>query len=220
MEALVDSADTILSEGYLPQSTPTPTPTPEEGFPDTVGHWAESFIQELKDAGVVSGDGDTGLFRPNGPLNRAEAAKITPLAKGDTISVCNPSYFPDVGVLDWFCVYVSTSQENGYFEGYGDGTFQPANLILRAEAVAVVMRATGFTIPNYSTYTFPDIVGNEWYADYAEKAYQCGVVEGRIAGTEKVFAGAENITRAEFAKIVNLTIFNVLLESDCADYTP
>ena len=169
---------------------------------------------------MVSGDGDTGLFRPNDPLNRAEAAKITPLAKGDTISICNPSYFPDVTALDWFCEYVSTSQENGYFEGYGDGTFQPANLILRAEAVAVVMRATGFTIPSYTTYTFPDIVGNEWYADYAEKAYQCGVVEGRLVGTEQLLVGAENITRAEFAKIVNLTIFNVLLESDCADYTP
>lgn len=34
------------------------------------------FIQYAKELGIVSGDDNTGMFRPNDPINRAEAAKI------------------------------------------------------------------------------------------------------------------------------------------------
>jgi hypothetical protein len=217
MEDLVTAANDGLDAGLL-NAPAAPTPEPVEDFDDTAGHWAATLIYELKEAGIVSGDGGTNNFRPDGNLNRAEAAKIVPLAKGDTIGICNPAYYPDVAVLDWFCEYVTTSTDQGYFEGYGDGTFGPANLILRSEAAAVIMRSTGFAIPTYTTYSFPDITGDEWYADYAEKAYQCGIFSGRTVEGEQHFAGLENITRAEFAKIVNLAVYNEILESDCADY--
>ncbi len=40
-------------------------------FPDTGGHWAESFICWLKDNGIVSGYGD-GTYRPDNPVTRGE----------------------------------------------------------------------------------------------------------------------------------------------------
>ena len=42
-------------------------------FPDTGGHWAESFICWLKDNGIVSGYGD-GTYRPDNFVKRGEMA--------------------------------------------------------------------------------------------------------------------------------------------------
>ena len=42
-------------------------------FPDTGGHWAETFICWLKDNGIVSGYGD-GTYRPENYVTRGEMA--------------------------------------------------------------------------------------------------------------------------------------------------
>ena len=42
-------------------------------FPDTNGHWAETFVCWLKDGGVTSGYGD-GTYRPENGVTRAEMA--------------------------------------------------------------------------------------------------------------------------------------------------
>jgi hypothetical protein len=208
MRDLLD--DAAGTPGYTPE--PPAEPEPEDESPeDIIGHWAEDFINELFNAGIVSGDGDTGNFRPNDELNRAEAAKMLLLGNGDTVIDSFFDVFFDVTEDDWFWPYVVTSEDLGYFEGYEDGSFGPGNSILRAEAIAVVMRALGFDIPEYTEYSFPDLTGDEWFADYAEKAFKCGVVAGR----EGMLEGGDTITRAEFSKIVDLALFNDLTEADC-----
>ena len=44
-------------------------------FPDMQGHWGSAITAYAKELGIVSGDPD-GNFRPDKPVNRAEAAKI------------------------------------------------------------------------------------------------------------------------------------------------
>ncbi len=216
MEDILDEADLTLGTGFEPGEEPaeeqTEEPAEEEAGeqpeePDDVdGHWAEDFIHELFNAGIVSGDDETGDFRPDEAINRAEAAKIVSLAKGDTSETCDATYFPDVLATNWFCIFTTNAFDKEYFTGYEDGTFGPANPILRAEAAAVVLRALGFEVPEYESYNFPDLTGDEWYADYAQRAYECGLFEGRMVNGEKVFAGDAQITRAEMAKIVNLSL--------------
>lgn len=215
LQAILDNANDDIDSPYEPSEPETEPETEPEGFDDTEGHWAEDFIIELKDAGVVAGDPDTNNFRPNDNINRAESSKIVILANEDTPAESFFDVFTDVLEESWYWPFVNIANEMGYFEGYEDGTFAPGNSILRAEAAAVVLRVAGFEIPEYETYSFPDIEGDEWYADYAERAYQCGIFEGRLEDEEQVFAGAENITRAEFSKIVNLTIFNEMSEDSC-----
>lgn len=215
LEAILNDAKGI--EPFTPE-TPTEEPAEEEppaDSPDDIGgHWAEDFLQGLFDEGIMTGDGDTGLMRPNDELNRAEAAKLLVLANEDTLIESFFDVFTDVNEGDWFSSYVVTAEDQGYFEGYPDGTFGPGNSILRGEAITIVLRALGFDIPEYETYSFGDLSGDEWFADPAEKAYQCGLVEGR----EGDFEGAETITRAEIAKILWLAFFDGLLEADCADF--
>lgn len=218
MQDLADEAAITTGTGYNPEEPAAEEEGEGEGAEeegaageepgDIAGHWAEDFIRELFNAGVVSGDAETGDFRPDEFVNRAEAAKMVSLANGDAAETCDATYFPDVLGGDWFCVYTTNAYDKGYFEGYEDGTFGPANPILRAEAAAVILRALGFTVPEYESYNFPDLTGDEWYADYAQRAYECGLFEGRTVEGEKVFAGAAQITRAEMAKIVYLSLFS------------
>lgn len=186
----------------------------DEGPSDIGGHWGEDFMQGLYDEDIMTGDGDTGLMRPNDELNRAEAAKLLVLASGDVVIDSFFDVFFDVTEDSWFWPFVNTAADLEYFQGYPDGSFGPGNSILRAEAIAVVLRALGFDIPEYDTYSYSDITGDEWFADPAEKAYQCGLVEGRNGA----FEGGETITRAEIAKILWLAFFEGLMESDCADF--
>lgn len=213
--------DLLAEAAGLPPFTPTPPadeppadePTGDE-LEDILGHWAEQFIRNLFGAGVVSGDSDTGLFRPNDNLNRAEASKMILLANGDFVVDSFFDVFFDVTIDDWFWIYANSASDLGYFFGYDDGSFGPGNSILRAEAVAVVLRALGFDIPEYTEYSFPDLTGDEWYADYAEKAFQCGIITGR----DGMLAGGDTITRAEFSKIVDVALLAGLLATDCADF--
>ncbi len=232
LEDLLSDADDVLGTGYQPEpdaeEEPADEPAEEEpaeeepagDAPGDIGdHWAEDFITELFNAGVVSGDDETGNYRPNDPVNRAEAAKIVSLANGDEPAECDGTYFPDVEEGSWYCVYTTNAFDSGYFSGYEDGTFGPGNPILRAEAAAVVLRALGFDVPEYTEYSFPDITGDEWYADYAERAYSCGLFEGRDVNGVKMFAGGEEITRAELAKIVYLALFMDMDETACGNET-
>lgn len=200
-------------EPYQPQE-PAPEEPTGEGPPDIGGHWGEDFMQGLYDEGIMTGDGDTGLMRPNDELNRAEAAKMLVLSNDEFPAESFFDVFFDVTEDSWFWSFVNSAADLGYFEGYPDGSFGPGNSILRGEAIAIVLRALGFDIPEYSTYSFSDITGDEWFADPAEKAYQCGLVQGR----DGAFEGGSTITRAEIAKILWLAFFEGLLESDCADF--
>ena len=206
-----NAANTALGEPYKPLTDPWT-------FDDTDDHWAEDFIKELFEGGIISGDEGTNDFRPDDNINRAEAAKIVTKANGDkeeAVTDSSPDITPDVKKDDWFYPFVKTSYDNGYFSGYKDGTFGPGNPILRSEAAAVILRVLGFDVPEYDSYSFPDITGDEWYADYAEKAYKCGIFQGRTVGDEQHFAGGESITRAEFAKIIDIAIYDPLTEDQC-----
>ncbi|MFC1656181.1 S-layer homology domain-containing protein [Patescibacteria group bacterium] len=217
MQAVLDEANGVTP--FVPEPVPAEEP-PSEGPEDAAGHWAEDFIDELFNADIVSGDSETGMFRPDDEIKRGEASKIVTLGNGDATPDCDSFFdvFVDVDMADWFCPYVDAAQELGYFNGYPDGTFGPDLSILRGESAAVVLRVLGFEVPEYDTYSFPDITGDEWYANEAEKAYQCGIFSGRDVEGEKHFEGGSTITRAEFAKIVDVAIYNDLAESDCADY--
>ena len=58
----------------------TPDVIEKSDFFDVLtSHEHADFIQYAKDLGIISGDADTNNFRPDDPINRAEAAKIADL---------------------------------------------------------------------------------------------------------------------------------------------
>jgi hypothetical protein len=152
----------LLSSCVIPSLS---VDTGEFAFPDVrrVSRSRESDDAILKrriiytayELGIVDGYPD-GNFKPDAPINRAEALKIlflaTDLPPFDEEEYSN--IFTDVTELDWFSEYVHDALSYAFVEGYEDSTFRPGRNISRAEASKLVLymmisnpRVNGYIVP-------------------------------------------------------------------------
>jgi len=95
----------------------------------------------------------------------------------------------------------------GFITGYSDGTFRPDNSITRAEFMALVNRAFGFS--EKAAIRFSDVSANDWFHDEIAKAVKAGYISGYQDGTVKP---NQAISRQEAAialcKALNLELQN------------
>lgn len=61
--------------------------------------------------------------------------------------------FSDVPITSKFFIPVSYLKEQQLVKGYADGTFKPENLVNRAETLAMILTATGYSIKSFSDQT-------------------------------------------------------------------
>ena len=85
--------------------------------------------------GIIKGS--NGKFNPNAPITRAEFAAIA--ARFDDKANTATADFSDIG-SHWAKDEISAAANNGWINGYTDGTFRPNNHITRAEAMTLVNR--------------------------------------------------------------------------------
>ncbi len=176
-------------------------------FPDITGHWAEDDIIELAEMGIVNGY-DNGNFGPNDYITRAAITKIALNAFEYDVYEAN-SAFTDISDGVWYENYVNSAYEYGVINGYSDGTFKPGNYVNRAEAMKILLTASGIPdtagayifIGNEDSWEnpFSDVSTEDWFYEYVMQAYTGEIVSGYADGT---FGGGNNITRAEVCKIV------------------
>lgn len=102
--------------------------------------WHVAYVELAYEQGIASGYSD-GLFRPNDPINRAEAMKIILNGFGVDLEGYSSGTFPDVGSSDWYSIYVGTAYEYGLVNGYEDGKFYPGNRLTRGEASKIIALA-------------------------------------------------------------------------------
>lgn len=100
--------------------------------------WYYQDLKKATKAGYISGYED-GTFKPNDSITREEVAEIlknlTNL-KGDGILE-----FSDINSIGkWAIDAVDTVSDNGFMNGYEDGSFRPKNKLTRAEAVVILDR--------------------------------------------------------------------------------
>ena len=100
------------------------------------GAWYNHAVSTLSAMGIVKGDSN-GKFNPNAPITRAEFAAIA--ARFDDKANSTTADFSDI-VSHWAKNEISAASNNGWINGYPDGTFRPDNKITRAEAMTLVNR--------------------------------------------------------------------------------
>ena len=133
--------------------------------------WSNNAISTLTKAGILGGDG-TAYFKPTDYITRAEFATIA--ARFSDVVYSGTGKFGDVGG-HWSENYVNIAAEEGWIQGYEDGTFKPDQLITRAEAMTLVnnvlnrhVRTSGLH-KNMKTWA-DNKDKNEWYYTAVQEA--------------------------------------------------
>lgn len=154
-------------------------------------------IETFYDLGVVQGYGD-GSFGPDKSLNRAELLKIlTSLVDADFSGQYLSNCFDDVAD-QWFAPFVCYAFEAKWVDGYGDGTFRPANNVTRAEALKMTLNTFGYTLETeFPEPELLDVNLGDWFVGYVFAASENGII-----ATDGRFGPMEDISRAEFMQLV------------------
>lgn len=118
--------------------------TVENVYPDVAdGAWYEDVVLRGAAAGVIKGDADTGMMRPEDSMTRQEAAAVIARVVGLDGSDSPDAGFKDQGEVDeWAEDAVNAMAEKGYVNGH-DGYFRPDDLVTRAEAIAMLDNVFG-----------------------------------------------------------------------------
>ncbi len=122
---------------------------------------------------------DDGSFKPNNTINRAEILKIIVESRGvEPIVEKYNNCFEDVKD-EWFAPYVCYAKEQGWIEGYTDGTFKPAQVVNKVESLKMLLEIynVSFDETNVNNTSFLDINTSAWYWKYVSKAYSLGIIE-------------------------------------------
>ena len=90
-------------------------------FSDTKDHWAEKYIQNVADYGLIKGYLD-GSFRPDQNISRAEFVTILAQESGEIITKesVHAEEFPDVPQNHWARHFILWGRENEILKGYDD----------------------------------------------------------------------------------------------------
>ncbi len=112
----------------------------------------------------------------------------------------NAASFSDVKASDWFYTSVNYVADKGIMQGTSSTKFAPTTSLPRAMGVTLLYRVAGTPSVSGVSIPFNDVKGGQWYTDAVKWAYQSGVVNGK---SSTVFGTNDNITRAEFATILN-----------------
>ncbi|PIZ76789.1 hypothetical protein COY05_00060 [Candidatus Peregrinibacteria bacterium CG_4_10_14_0_2_um_filter_38_24] len=109
--------------------------------------------------------------------------------------------FPDVPSDNEHSVAIKYLVDKGIINGYENGTFKPNDLVNRAEATKMIVKA--FNVPYDKTFeeTFPDVKKDAWFFSFVMASKEAGLLIGYEDGK---FKPANNINLAETLKIIEI----------------
>lgn len=170
-----DSPSTPTPSPSKPPVTENPQPSDEpdgesdSAFTDTIGHWAESYINEAAGLGLINGM-DVGIYAPDSTMTRAQFVTILWRSQGSP-EPNGTSSFTDLGAgSDWFSDAVAWAEENQVVDGVDVGKFDPNGQVTREQIATILFRMSG------------DEAGNgQQYADIYEQAFTDSVSVGSWA---------------------------------------
>ncbi len=137
---------------------------PTGGYSDVTDHWGEDSITRWTDAGVATGDADTGTFRPDDEMTRGEVAEmLVNLLKlteeGDL------SGFTDIPADHPHRSALAKCVKAGYLKGRGNGIMDPNGNLPRQDLLTLFGRAMNVAPKETADKTFVD---SDQVANYAE----------------------------------------------------
>lgn len=156
--------------------------------------------------GLLQGSG--GKLRPQAELTRAELAAVLTRAFGATESA--ETAFTDVEQSDWFAQAVARAVRMGAFQGDG-AQMRPNDPITRQEVFTVLARA--FQLNGGAQEALDFYADSGEVASWAADAMTAMVTVGYVKGDEGLLRPQDNITREEFAKVMDTLVSDYITEA-------
>lgn len=110
--------------------------------------------------------------------------------------------FPDVPENSVNFGAIEYLKSKNVISGYADNTFMPDKTINRAEALKIVLLASGKSVTTSGDLPFSDVIKNDWFYPFVSKGYELKIVKGYEDGS---FKPGSNINLAESLKMILLS---------------
>ncbi len=135
-------------------------------------------ITYLYENDIVEGYADN-TFRPDQPVNRAEALKILLLGSDIFVPDVQPQdVFPDVVHDSWYGRYVLKAKNLGIVKGDDTtGLFRPGDTVNLAEALKMLLKTNDIDSSAPSSNPYQDVSKDAWFAPYFEYARVAGLLD-------------------------------------------
>ncbi|MFD2330541.1 glycosyl hydrolase [Cohnella sp. GCM10020058] len=106
--------------------------------------------------------------------------------------------FGDLSQAAWAREAIETLAARQIANGTGDGKFEPARPVTRAEFLKLLLEALELSDPQ-ATASFSDMTSDAWYYGAVATGAKLGIVKGRADGT---FGASDTITREDMAAML------------------
>ena len=166
------------------------------------GSWYEDYVHFLAKRDIVKGYGSSGLFDPNRPVSRQEAAKMIALAASLDLNEALPT-FPDLDPSSEMTPYIAALAAKGAVRGFPDGSFRPQDSLKRGHAAKILVLALGLKAGSM-VREFPDLPHDPELIEAIQIMASNGLVKGY--GQTGFFGPDQALTRAELSKILALSM--------------
>lgn len=202
-DVLIAGAESTISASGGSNSKKPETFLDVPEFSDISGNWAEKYIVNSAELGLV--EGYQGLYRPNDTMTRAEFVTILWRAMGEPKPKGKAS-FTDLK-QDWYFESVAWAEENNVINGMGDGLFAPTGSVTREQLVTILHRLAGTPLGGellVSSVYDGKFSDSDQISTWAKQAMYWSIYEGIYCGEQSeeigtMLAPRKNANRAQIA---------------------
>ncbi|QIB69104.1 S-layer homology domain-containing protein [Aminipila butyrica] len=178
------------------------TKAPDTKFVDMPSDWSAAAIENAVANGLIKGyEGADGLYiKPNGTLTRAEMATVVNRAFGAQ-EKASLSGANDIVSGAWYEAEMAKAVQMGTMKK--DGQMRPNANITRQEACTILARAFKMQSSDSTYAALNGFSDKNSVAAWAQDSMSVLAEKGYVSGANGALNPATNMTRAEFAKIMD-----------------
>ena len=165
-------------------------------YKDFPNDWSAKSLEQAIDDGLLNGS--NGMIDAKGLLTRAQMAAIVSRSFGAAKTASLDDY-RDVLPSAWYYSDMGKAVKMGAFQG-ANSLLNPDAPITREEAFTVLARA--FALEGGGSATLKDFVDGGTVSSWASESVAALVAGGYVNGANGMLNLKNNITRAEFAKVI------------------
>ncbi len=181
-----------------------PTAAFASGFGDMPNDWSTKALENAVNNGLLIGD--NGKIMPNDNLTRAQMATVVNRVFGATEKASISSY-TDVAANAWYYDEMAKAVQMKTFVGSGD-KLNPDMNITREEAFLVLARA--FKLSGAAASALDKFSDKALVSSWAKDGVASLVSAGYVLGSDGQLNPKQNITRAEFAQMMDNLLKNYI----------